>query len=65
MKLNYTVLLNVAHYALALLALGLAGLAEAGISMPGVTVDPKLAGTVGLAVLISALKGRLPQNVAK
>lgn len=45
------------HYGSAFVLLGAAGLTEVGVSLPGVTVDPKVAGAAGIGILAAGLKG--------
>lgn len=50
-------LIDAAHYGMSILLLGLAGLTEVGVSLPGVSVDPKVAGAAGFGILVAGLKG--------
>lgn len=45
------------HYGSAFVLLGAAGLTEVGVSLPGVTVDPKVATAAGIGILAAGLKG--------
>lgn len=45
------------HYGSSVLLLLMAGLTELGVQLPGVTVDPKIAGAAGVGVLVAGLKG--------
>lgn len=48
---------DVLHYGSSLLLLLMAGLTELGVQLPGVQVDPKIAGAAGIGVLVAGLKG--------
>lgn len=48
---------DIAHYGVSSLALALAAITELGVQIPGVDVNPKVAGAVGLAALIAGFKG--------
>lgn len=48
---------DVAHYGSAVACLAMAGLTELGVTLPGVTVDPKVAGAAGIGILAAGLKG--------
>jgi len=45
------------HYGPVLIGGGLAVLAEWGVQIPGVSVDPKVAGAAALAALVAGFKG--------
>jgi len=49
--------IDAAHYGISAVLLLMAGLAEAGVALPGVSVDPKVAGGAGIGILIAGLKG--------
>lgn len=63
--MKYFTWLDAAHYGMSVLLLGLAGLTEAGVSLPGVTVDPKVAGAAGVGILVAGLKGGWTSGGAK
>lgn len=56
---KYAWLIDVAHYGSSALLLGMAGLTELGVSFPGITVDPKIAGGAGIGILVAGFKGGL------
>lgn len=55
---------DVAHYGSAVTCLALAGMTELGVSLPGVTVDPKIAGAAGIGILAAGLKGGVTSGKA-
>lgn len=55
---------DVAHYGSAVACLLMAGLSELGVQLPGVTVDPKIAGAAGIGILAAGLKGGLTSGKA-
>lgn len=55
---------DVAHYGSALVCLAMAGLSELGVSLPGVTVDPKVAGAAGIGILAAGLKSGVTSGKA-
>lgn len=50
--------INIAHYGTAVTLMLAGGLAEIGVSLPGITVtDPKAVFGAGLGILVAGLKG--------
>lgn len=55
---------DIAHYGSALVCLAMAGLSELGVTLPGVTVDPKVAGAAGIGILAAGLKSGVTSGKA-
>lgn len=49
--------IDAAHYGSAFVLLGMAGLTQLGVHLPGITVDPMVAGSTGVGILVAGLKG--------
>lgn len=48
---------DAAHYGSAFVLLGAAGVTELGVHLPGISVDPAVAGAAGVGILAAGLKG--------
>lgn len=55
---------DVAHYGSGVACLAMAGLTEIGVQLPGVTVDPKIAGAAGIGILAAGLKSGVTSGKA-
>ncbi len=55
--MNYKLLTDILHYGTSALLLAMAGLSEMGVQLPGIVVDPKVAGAAGIGILVAGFKG--------
>jgi len=55
---------DVAHYGSGFACLAMAGVTELGVQLPGVTVDPKIAGAAGIGILAAGLKSGVTSGKA-